>query len=83
MHSADRILPALQRPAIGDPRPLSATGGQIFKTIQPYVNLVWSGASGRFSDAFTWALYPLNATHATREPDSVESSLDAAHRAGD
>ena len=63
MHSADRILPALQRPVVGDPLPLSAAGGLIFNAIQPNEYLVWSGASGRFPGAFTWALYPVNATH--------------------
>ncbi len=63
MHSADRILPALQRPAIGDPLPLSAAGGLIFNAIRPNEFLVWSGASGRFPGAFTWALYPVNTTH--------------------
>ena len=62
MHSADRIVPELQRPAIGDPLPLSAAGGLIFNAIQPNEYLVWSGASGRFPGAFTWALFPVNAT---------------------
>lgn len=63
LYSADRIVPELQRPAIGDPLPLSAAGGLIFHAIQPNAYLVWSGASGRFPGAFTWALYPVDATH--------------------
>jgi len=63
LRSADRIVPELQRPAIGDPLPLSAAGGLIFNAIEPNEFLVWSGASGRFPGAFTWALYPIDATH--------------------
>jgi len=62
MHSAQRILPELQRPAIGDPLPLSAAGGLIFNAIRPNESLVWSGASGSYPGAFTWALYPVNST---------------------
>ncbi len=56
-------MPGLQQPAIGDPLPLSAAGGLIFHAIKPNEYLIWSGASGRFPGAFTWALYPVDANH--------------------
>lgn len=63
IRSADRIVPELQRIAVGDPLPLSAAGGLIFNAIEPNSYLVWSGTTGRYPGAFTWALYPVDATH--------------------
>ncbi len=73
IRSVDRIIPALQKPAIGDPLPLSAAGGLIFYAIKPYEYLVWSGASGSFPGAFTWALYPVN-TNQTRLVSRIQWS---------
>ncbi len=61
IRSASHIVPELQRVAIGDPLPLSAAGGLTFNAIQSNEYLVWSGTSGRFPGAFTWALYPISA----------------------
>lgn len=61
IRSADRILPELQQIAVGDPLPLSAAGGLIFNAIKPNQFLIWSGKTGRYPGAFTWALYPVDA----------------------
>lgn len=63
IHSAVRIVPELQRVAVGDPLPLSAAGGLVFNAIEPNRYLVWSGKSGPYPGAFTWALYPVDASH--------------------
>lgn len=63
MRSAERIVPALQAIAVGDPLPLSAAGGLIVNAIAPDHFIVWSGKSGRYPGAFTWALYPVDARH--------------------
>ncbi len=60
IRSAAHIVPELQRVDIGDPLPLSAAGGLIFNAIQTNEYLVWSGTSGKFPGAFTWALYPIS-----------------------
>jgi hypothetical protein len=63
IHSATRIVPELQAIAVGDPLPLSAAGGLVFNAIAPNRYLVWSGKAGAYPGAFTWALYPVDATH--------------------
>lgn len=63
MRSADHIVPELQHIAVGDPLPLSAAGGLVFNAIAPNRYLVWSGAKGPFPGGFTWALYPIDASH--------------------
>ncbi len=63
IRSADRIVPELQRIAVGDPLPLSAAGGLIINAVSPNRYLVWSGKEGRYPGAFTWALYPVDANH--------------------
>jgi hypothetical protein len=63
IRSADRIVPELQRIAVGDPLPLSAAGGLVVNAIAPNHFIVWSGTSGRYPGAFTWALYPIDADH--------------------
>ncbi len=62
IRSADRILPELQQIAVGDPLPLSAAGGLIVNAIEPNQFLVWSGTTGTYPGAFTWALYPDDAS---------------------
>ncbi len=62
IRSAVRIVPELQRIAVGDPLPLSAAGGLVFNAIAPHRSLVWSGKSGAYPGAFTWALYPVDAS---------------------
>jgi len=63
LRSADHIVPVLQRLAVGDPLPLSAAGGLMVNAIAPNRYLVWSGTSGVYPGAFTWALYPIDAQH--------------------
>lgn len=63
IHSAVRIVPELQGLAVGDPLPLSAAGGLVVHAITPPRSLVWSGTSGAYPGAFTWALYPIDAHH--------------------
>ena len=63
LKSADQIVPELQRLAVGDPLPLSAAGGLVVNAIAPNQYLVWSGTSGVYPGAFTWALYPIDAGH--------------------
>ncbi len=63
IHSAERIIPELQRIAVGDQLPLSAAGGLVFNAIAPNQYLIWSGKSGAYPGAFTWALYPVDASH--------------------
>ncbi len=63
LKSADHIVPELQRLAVGDPLPLSAAGGLVVNAIAPNQYLVWSGTSGTYPGAFTWALYPIDASH--------------------
>jgi len=63
IRSADHMVPELQHIAVGDPLPLSAAGGLVFNAIAPNRYLVWSGAKGPFPGGFTWALYPIDASH--------------------
>jgi hypothetical protein len=63
IRSAERIVPELQRVAVGDPLPLSAAGGLIYNAIATNRYLVWSGKTGAYPGAFTWALYPIDAGH--------------------
>jgi hypothetical protein len=63
IHSAERIVPDLQQIAVGDALPLSAAGGLVINAIEPNHFIVWSGKSGRYPGAFTWALYPVDASH--------------------
>jgi hypothetical protein len=63
LRSDERIVPELQNLAVGDPLPLSAAGGLVVNAIAPNRYLVWSGTSGVYPGAFTWALYPVDAGH--------------------
>jgi hypothetical protein len=63
LRSADHIIPELQRLAVGDSLPLSAAGGLLVNAVTPNQYLVWSGTSGVYPGAFTWALYPIDAQH--------------------
>ena len=63
IRSATSIVPELQGLAVGDPLPLSAAGGLVVYAIAPNRYLVWSGTTGRYPGAFTWALYPIDASH--------------------
>ena len=63
IHSAERIVPELQQIVAGDPLPLSAAGGLVINAIEPNRFIVWSGKSGAFPGAFTWGLYPVDASH--------------------
>jgi hypothetical protein len=61
IHSADHILPELQDFKVGDPLPISPAGGMVFYEIEPPQYLIWSGGTGY--GGFTWALYPIDASH--------------------
>lgn len=63
MRSVDHVVAELQHPAVGAPLPLSAAGGLVFQAVEANRYLVWSGASGAYPGAFTWALYPVDANH--------------------
>lgn len=63
IHSATRIIPELQHIAVGDDLPLSAAGGLVVNAIEPNRYLVWSGKTGAYPGAFTWALYPVDSSH--------------------
>ncbi len=63
IRSATRIVPELQQLQVGDPLPLSAAGGLVVNAIEPNRFLIWSGTSGEYPGAFTWALYPVDQTH--------------------
>ena len=63
IHSAERIVPELQQIAVGDPLPLSAAGGLVINAVEANRFIVWSGNSGTYPGAFTWALYPVDASH--------------------
>ena len=63
IHSAERIVPELQHIVVGDPLPLSAAGGLVVHAITPNRFIVWSGESGTYPGAFTWALYPVDSNH--------------------
>ena len=63
IHSAERIVPELQNIAVGDTLPLSAAGGLVVHAIAPNRFIVWSGESGTYPGAFTWALYPVDSNH--------------------
>ena len=63
IRSAERIVPELQQIAVGDALPLSAAGGLVVNAIAPNRFIVWSGTSGTYPGAFTWSLYPVDASH--------------------
>lgn len=63
MRSAEQILPEFQNFKVGDAVPISAAATMAFSAIQPNQYLVWSGQTGGTYGAFTWALYPIDASH--------------------
>jgi hypothetical protein len=63
IHSADRIIPELQHPAVGDRVYMSRIAYLIFGAIVPSQYLIWTGDQVPSDGAFTWALYPLDASH--------------------
>jgi len=63
IHSAQSILPALQHPTTGDVLPISAVAHLTFGTIQTNQFLIWQSEIVPHDGAFTWALYPIDATH--------------------
>lgn len=60
--SAERIVPELQNPMVGDDLPISLAGSLKFHAIEPNRYVIWSGksANGAYSYVYTWALYPIN-----------------------
>ncbi len=59
--SAKRILPELQNVQVGDEVPISAAGSWVFYAISPERYFIWSDKTS--DNAFTWALYPIDADH--------------------
>lgn len=74
--SAERILPQWQHFNVGDPAPVSPVAIMKFYAIQPNQYIVWSGQDS--GSAFTWALYPIDATH-TRLVSRIRWSHHWAH----
>lgn len=67
MKSAERIIPELQQPNVGDEVPISAAGSWRFHAIERPNYFVWSGykPDGTPDGGFIWALYP-NGPNSTR-----------------
>jgi hypothetical protein len=63
IHSAESILPEFQNFKVGDPVPISSVAGMQFYAIQPDQYLIWQGIEKVSKGGFTWALYPLDASH--------------------
>jgi len=59
--SADRIIPALQHPKVGDIGPIWKGINFKVAAIEPNRYLVWESESGH--DSYVWALYPVDASH--------------------
>jgi hypothetical protein len=63
LQSAESILPEFQNFNAGDELPISPAAKMSFYAIQPDQYLIWAGETGGTYGAFTWALYPVDATH--------------------
>jgi len=63
IHSAVRIIPELQHPAVGERVYMSRIAYLIFGAVVPNQYLIWTGEQVPSDGAFTWALYPLDANH--------------------
>ena len=63
LQSAESILPELQDFKVGDEVPISPAASMSFYAIQPDEYLIWAGETGGTYGAFTWALYPVDASH--------------------
>lgn len=63
IRSADRIVPELQHYSVGDSVPISSVATMQFSAIEPNRYLIWAGRTGGTNGAFTWALYPVDASH--------------------
>jgi hypothetical protein len=64
IRSAQQILPELQHPAVGDRVYMSRIAYLSFDAVAPNRYLIWKGDDSPPDSAFTWAIYPLDATHA-------------------
>lgn len=60
LRSADKILPKFQNFRPGDEMPISPVATMTFHTIEPNSHIIWLANNAPNSDAFTWALYPLD-----------------------
>jgi hypothetical protein len=63
IHSAESIVPELQHPKTGDVLPISSVAHLTFGTIRPNEYLIWQSEAVPHDGAFTWALYPVDASH--------------------
>lgn len=78
IHSAESIVPELQHPKTGGLLPISTIAHLIFGAIQPDRYLIWQSEAVPHDGAFTWALYPVDASH-TRLVSRIRLRY---HRAG-
>jgi hypothetical protein len=63
LESAESILPEFQDFKVGDQVPISPAASMSFYAIQSDQYLIWAGETGGTYGAFTWALYPVDASH--------------------
>jgi hypothetical protein len=63
IRSAQKIVPELQHPAMGDRVYMSRIAYLIFDSIVPNRYLLWTGDATPPGSAFTWAVYPVDADH--------------------
>jgi hypothetical protein len=61
LESAVTIMPEFQQFKVGDEVPISSAATMVFNAVEPNRYLIWSGKDGK--GGFTWALYPLDASH--------------------
>jgi hypothetical protein len=61
--SAESIQPEFQTFNVGDKVPLSPVAEEVFYAVEPDRYLIWVGQTGPYPGSFTWALYPLDASH--------------------
>ena len=61
LESAVTILPEFQQFKVGDEVPISSAATMVFNGVEPNRYLIWSGKDGK--GGFTWALFPLDASH--------------------
>jgi hypothetical protein len=63
IRSAERIIPELQRLAVGDRVYMSSYFYLVVHDMEANRYLVWADESSPHSSAFTWALYPVDEDH--------------------
>lgn len=61
LESAVTIIPDFQQFKVGDEVPISSAATMVFYAVESNRDQIWSGKDG--VGGFTWALYPLDASH--------------------